>query len=92
MTSSLALPLRLEGCQIIDATGASIALLRGGMAEYRAHGAEIVAAVNTFAKLLAAAKGALDRLENFTGSYDTPEESARRALKAAIAAAEEPTP
>lgn len=47
----IALPLKLEGCQILDANGKMIALVRGDMTEYRARGGEIVAAVNGFAKL-----------------------------------------
>lgn len=57
----LALPLRLEGDEILDANGRQIALMRGLMDEYRASGAEIVTAVNERAELLEAAKGASSR-------------------------------
>lgn len=54
--SSIALPLKLEGCQLVDGNGVSIALVRGEMAEYRAWGAEIVKAVNTHPQLISALK------------------------------------
>ncbi len=56
---TLALPLRLVDCQIIDANGVMIALVRGEMADYRERGAQIVAAVNTRDELLKAAKQVL---------------------------------
>lgn len=77
----LALPLRLEGSQILDANGVSIALLRGEMPAYRDLGAEIIAAVNSHADLLKAAKAAL--------LADDSEFQIWADLKAAIARAEQ---
>jgi hypothetical protein len=84
----LALPLRLEGDghYIVDATGMPIALLSLPVEkadyDYRRHGAEIVAAVNSHAKLLIMAKISL----TFMSGH------AKTELQAAIAAAEEPVP
>lgn len=83
----LALPLKLEGCQILDADDRWIGLIRGEMKEYRKRGAEIVAAVNSSADLLAAAKRTIAQYE---GIYDEgSQEIYMQELRAAIARAEQ---
>lgn len=86
--TSLALPLRLAGDQILDASGVSIALLRGEMAEYRARGAEIVVAVNAQPDLIVAAKEAWIAY-NFGISSPYKMKNAFAHLTAAIARAEQ---
>jgi hypothetical protein len=79
----LALPLRLEGADIVDANGVPIALLLGKKRQYQANGAEIVDAVNSNAKLLKAAKRIVAN-----GSHSASDWGVIDDLKAAIAAEE----
>lgn len=43
------LPLARVDCELLDSAGASVALIRGNMEEYRRYGDIIVAAVNAYA-------------------------------------------
>jgi hypothetical protein len=86
----LALPLRLEDWTIFDANGDIIACGCGLLDSERVkYAAEIVAAVNAQAKLLAAAKEAISLID---GRVFTKEKMKLQATIAAIAAAEEPAP
>jgi len=63
---TLALPLRLDGSfHILDANGAPIAMLyfTPHVPVRREHGEEIVAAINSHDRLLAAAKAGLEALQ-----------------------------
>ena len=82
----LALPLKFENGNIADANDEWIALVNN----LRTHdAAEIVAAVNSHARLLAAAKEAISLID---GRVFTKEKMKLQATIAAIAAAEEPAP
>ncbi len=89
---TLALPLHLQGDEIFDTNGVSIALVRGLMPEYRERGEEIVTAVNAHADLLAAAKFAVKVFEDpdvTCYGQTQPEIDAAVALQDAIAKAEQ---